>query len=129
MILILKSSFSSAHFYSQPQWSENKNREIFGRCYTPNGHGHNYTVEVGLLTNEDSYLIDKAKHKVTLEKLADNLDHKHLNFDILEFKDKNPTTENIALYFLDKLKETISEKKISYIKLYEMDNLWTEIHL
>lgn len=129
MILILKSPFSSAHFYSQPRWSEEKNKQTFGRCFTPYGHGHNYALEVGFIATEDSYLSDKDLYQKKLKALTDTLDHEHLNFVLPEFKDKNPTTENIALYFLDKLKETISEKNISYIKLFEMDNLWTEIHL
>lgn len=129
MILILKSPFSSAHFYAQSRWSEEKNKQKFGRCYTPYGHGHNYVLEVGFKTNEQDFLQDKEFYQETLKKLTDHLDHEHLNFEIPEFKSKNPTTENIALYFLDKLKDTISEKNISYIKLFEMDNLWTEIHL
>lgn len=129
MILALRKTFCSAHFYSQPLWDEQKNNDIFGRCYTPHGHGHNYTLEVGFVTNAESYLKDKEHFEILLKKLTAPLDHEHLNFVIPEFKDKNPTTENIALYFLDKLKETISEKDISYIKLFEMDNLWTEIHL
>lgn len=129
MILVLKSPFSSAHFYSQTQWSQEKNKQAFGRCYTPNGHGHNYVLEAAFITTEQSLLTDRKHYQETLNKLTNRLDHEHLNFVIPEFKNNNPTTENIALYFLDKLKETVSEKNISYIKLYETDNLWTEIHL
>lgn len=129
MILVLKSPFSAAHFYSQPGWDENKNKQIFGRCYTPYGHGHNYVLEVGFTTTAQNYLADKNAYQIILNELTARLDHEHLNFVIPEFKDKNPTTENIALYFLDKLKNKVSESDISFIRLYEMDNLWTEIQL
>ncbi|MGZ3772084.1 MAG: 6-carboxytetrahydropterin synthase [Pseudobdellovibrionaceae bacterium] len=129
MILVLRNHFSSAHLYSQNQWTEDKNKIVFGRCYTAYGHGHNYTLEVGFKTTEDNLSTDQNTYKDILKKLTNVLDHEHLNFVIPEFKEMNPTTENIALYFLDKLKTTVSEKNISYIKLFETDNLWTEIHL
>lgn len=129
MIIVLKSQFSAAHFYSQPLWDENKNKQVFGRCYTPYGHGHNYVLEVGFASNAENYLADKNTFQDMLAELTAPLDHEHLNFVIPEFRDKNPTTENIALYFLDKLKNRVSEENISFIRLYEMDNLWTEIQL
>lgn len=129
MILSLKSSFSSAHFYSQPEWSEAKNKEIFGRCHTPYGHGHNYVLEVGFHLHATDLPRQKDSYKKLLTKLTDALDHAHLNFVIPEFKKKNPTTENIALYFLEKLKNATPRGSIAYIRLYEMDNLWTEIRL
>ncbi|XGC82456.1 6-carboxytetrahydropterin synthase [Bdellovibrio bacteriovorus] len=129
MILTLSTTFSSAHFYAQKEWSEEQNQKNFGRCYTPYGHGHNYKLEVGF---KMSGLLDLEKrnfYQETLKVLTSPLDHEHLNFVIPEFKDKVPTTENISLYLLEKLKLSIDEKQISYLRLYEMDNLWTEIRL
>lgn len=126
MILSLKSSFSSAHFYEQPLWDKTQNENTFGRCYTPYGHGHNYVLEVGFNTHD---LESKTRYQNLLTQLTTRLDHEHLNFVIPEFKDKIPTTENIALYFLEKLKKVVSEKELSYLRLYEMDTLWTEIRL
>lgn len=128
MILALKSTFSSAHFYNQPAWDQTTNENTFGRCYTPYGHGHNYTLEVGFMLHLED-LSRKNEYLTTLTQLTTRLDHEHLNFVIPEFKNTVPTTENIALYFLDKLKAYYTESEISYIRLYEMDNLWTEIHL
>ncbi|NUN07202.1 MAG: 6-carboxytetrahydropterin synthase [Bdellovibrio sp.] len=128
MILALKSTFSSAHFYNQPAWDQTTNENTFGRCYTPYGHGHNYTLEVGFKLHLED-LSRKNEYLTTLTQLTTRLDHEHLNFVIPEFKNTVPTTENIALYFLDKLKAYYTESEISYIRLYEMDNLWTEIHL
>ncbi|WP_374028675.1 6-carboxytetrahydropterin synthase [Bdellovibrio bacteriovorus] len=129
MILTLVSSFSSAHFYSQPQWDEKKNLATFGRCYTRYGHGHNYKLEVGFRVAAAELSDKKESYQELLYRLTSILDHEHLNFVIPEFKEQIPTTENIALYFLNKLKLHVSEKDLSYLRLYEMDNLWTEIRL
>ncbi len=127
MILYIKSTFSSAHFYSRPEWSEQKNREVFGRCFTPFGHGHNYTLEVGFQSSPESFLNDQKTYQMVLNLLTEKLDHEHLNFVIPEFKTQIPTTENIAVYFMEKLQQRLSPEKIASVKLFEMDTLWTEI--
>lgn len=129
MILSLKQNFSSAHLYHQPLWSAEENLQHFGRCHTEYGHGHNYQLEVGFKITEENLKDRSEKYQDLLKTLCNKLDHEHLNFVIPEFKTKNPTTENIALYFLGKLKETLSEKDLSYIRLYETTDLWTEIRL
>lgn len=127
MILYLKKTFCSAHFYTQQNWSEEKNLEVFGRCHTTYGHGHNYTVEVGFQTEPSLIYSDRQAYGGILNALVHRLDHEHLNFVIPEFKNKVPTTENITLYFLDKLKEVLPAEKIYSVKLNEMEDLWTEI--
>lgn len=129
MILILKSPFSSAHLYSQPQWDETTNKATFGRCHTPYGHGHNYALEVGFVIKSADLKQKRASYQKLLKELTDRLDHEHLNFEIPEFKKTIPTTENIALYFLKKLTTSLPDKDISFLRLYEMDQLWTEIRL
>lgn len=129
MILTLSSSFNSAHLYHQPQWTDEKNREVFGRCFTPHGHGHNYTLEVKFYVTSSSYTFDQVRFKKILTKLTSVLDHEHLNFVIPEFKEKIPTSENIALYFLNKLKSEIPLEVLHGVKLYETETLWTEILL
>lgn len=128
MIITVQSSFSSAHFYAQPQWNEQLNRDAFGRCYTPFGHGHNYTLEVGFHSSS-SETSKVQSYQNLLTRLTDPLDHEHLNFVIPEFKESNPTTENIGLYFLEKLKQHLPAEQIAFVRLYEMENLWTEIRL
>lgn len=129
MIITLKSPFSAAHFYAQPQWDENKNLETFGRCHTPYGHGHNYVLEAGFHSSSDNWQQAANHYQTILNSLTGVLDHEHLNFEIPEFSSIVPTTENICLYFLDKLKNQIKSEEISYLRLYEMDNIWTEIRL
>ncbi|MFM6927409.1 MAG: 6-carboxytetrahydropterin synthase [Bdellovibrio sp.] len=129
MILTLKSGFSSAHLYHQPHWSSEENLKNFGRCFTEHGHGHNYTLEVGFHIEPDQVKEKLEAHNALLKRLTSTLDHEHLNFVIPEFQTTIPTTENIALYFLGKLKGSLSEKEIAHIRLYEMNDLWTEIQL
>ena len=129
MILTLQSGFSSAHLYHQPLWSSEENLKNFGRCFTKHGHGHNYTLEVGFNIGPDQVKEKLEEYKSLLKQLTSALDHEHLNFVIPEFQKTIPTTENIALYFLKKLKASLSEKEIAHIKLYEMNDLWTEIQL
>ncbi|WP_413581567.1 6-carboxytetrahydropterin synthase [Bdellovibrio sp. HCB288] len=127
MILTLQSGFSAAHLYHQPLWSSEENLKNFGRCFTEHGHGHNYTLEVGFHLTEGEVQVKLEEYKSLLKNLTSFLDHEHLNFVIPEFKTTIPTTENIALYFLEKLKEHLPEKQIAHIRLYETSDIWTEI--
>lgn len=127
MILTLKSPFSSAHFYHQPAWDDERNRTTFGRCFTPYGHGHNYTLEVSFQVSPGTWLTERSELQNLLNSLTTVLDHEHLNFVIPEFQQKVPTTENIALYFMDKIQAHLPADKIVRLRLFEMDNLWTEI--
>lgn len=121
-IITLKGQFSAAHFYKNEAWTEEKNREVFGKCFTPHGHGHDYRVEVSWqsfdLTNDIPHL------QKQLDALCESLDHKHLNHDIDSFTKKIPTTENIILY----LNEQLSDLKPLRIRLYESPELYTEMN-
>ena len=123
--LTVKSHFSSAHLYHQPLWSDKKNREVFGRCFTEHGHGHNYTLEVTFTASIENILVQVQRKQNLLDGLTKILDHEHLNFVIPEFKNKVPTTENIALYFSSKLKN----EKVIQLRVYEMTDLWAELNL
>ncbi|KYG63959.1 6-pyruvoyl tetrahydropterin synthase [Bdellovibrio bacteriovorus] len=129
MMLTLSVPFSSAHLYHQPQWSDEKNRQVFGRCFTKHGHGHNYVLETKFYVTSASCLDDETRYRKILNQLVAVLDHEHLNFVIPEFKEKIPTTENIALYFLEKLKSEVPLEVLHSVKLYETETLWTEILL
>lgn len=129
MILTLQETFSSAHLYNQPLWSPEQNRQQFERCFTPYGHGHNYKLQLGFEVNEETLLDLKIKYQNLIHSLCEKLDHEHLNFVIPEFKTQIPTTENIALYFQKKIQSQLADNSLRFIRLYEMDNLWTEIQL
>jgi 6-pyruvoyltetrahydropterin/6-carboxytetrahydropterin synthase len=96
-----RETFNAAHRLFHKDWSEEKNSEIFGKCSYPNYHGHNYVIEVWLEGNIDpttGYLMDlKLLKKVIQEEVCERFDHKNLNLDCIEFKDRIPTAENIAV--------------------------------
>ena len=119
MIHFFSFQFSSAHFYHQPAWSKEKNQKVFGACYDPHGHGHNYRLDVGV-----KGLTAKETIAQALNPVLKTLDHHHLNFEIEWFKKNVPTTENIALFIADKIKTSIPDLKV--IRLYEAPDLWVE---
>jgi 6-pyruvoyltetrahydropterin/6-carboxytetrahydropterin synthase len=121
--LILSEIFSSAHLYHQKAWSNAENQACFGKCFTEHGHGHNYRLEVAFTSPQAPHEeLQRAVRATT-----DLLDHQHLNFVVPDFKSTIPTTENIAIYLLKKLQERSPAEQISYIKLFEMNDLWVEI--
>ena len=94
----IESRFSCAHFYKQIAMSDSENLKIFGKCFTEYGHGHNYKLQVGFKGEANENLEQIVKGVVQ------KIDHEHLNFVIDEFKTTIPTTENISLYLLQKIK-------------------------
>lgn len=131
MIITFKTEFSSAHFYHQPKWDAQKNKEQFGKCFTPHGHGHNYQLYMNFKYDPKVHAsleeFQKTQQKV-LDLICEELDHKHLNHDIEFFKTHIPTTENISVYVLDRVRKYSKVSPI-HLKLKEMDSLWTEIQL
>lgn len=125
----VQSEFSAAHFYNQPKWSAEKNKQQFGKCYSPYGHGHNYQLILEFENqNPKDLLTEKNSLQIAIQQLTEKLDHKHLNHEIDFFKHHIPTTENIAVYLLDTLKKN-SLKQPTKLILKEMDSLWVEIQL
>tara|TARA_B100000795_G_C22426285_1_gene296401 strand:+ start:110 stop:520 length:411 start_codon:yes stop_codon:yes gene_type:complete len=118
-----KSHFNAAHRLYRPDWDDDKNNAVFGKCNNPNFHGHNYELEVGVtgdIDQETGFLIDIIELKnIIKEEVEDYLDHKNLNLDIPEFKELNPTMENIAVLIWDKLNaSSLGRFKVS-VTLYE----------
>ncbi len=126
--------FSSAHLYDQKKFSREENLATFGRCHTPHGHGHNYVLEIfveGRIDERTKMVIDLTDLDSILLTVTDPLDHQHLNFDVAEFKEKVPTTENIALYLREKVRIELQTRhpslKLKRLRLFETDDLWVEI--
>ncbi len=118
-----KANFNSAHRLHNPNWDEKTNTEVFGLCNNPNYHGHNYDVIVklvGEVDEETGYLFDlKILNDLIKSEIIDRFDHKNLNLDTLEFKNLNPTAENIARIIYELLREKIDLKYELEITLYE----------
>ena len=122
--------FNSAHRLHNPNWSEEKNQKIFGKCNNPNYHGHNYDLEVkviGICDPSTGYVIDaKVLSDLIKEKVLDRFDHKNLNLDTEEFKTLNPTAENIAMIIYNILVAELDENLDLKIKLYETARNYVE---
>lgn len=128
--VIRKEHFNAAHRLHNKHWSKEKNDLIFGKCNNPNYHGHNYDLEVkiiGFCDNETGYVIDtKILSKIINKQVIDKLDHKNLNLDVPEFKDLNPTAENIAFVIYNLLRIKLDETLELKIKLYETRKNYVE---
>ncbi|GAK76924.1 MULTISPECIES: 6-pyruvoyl trahydropterin synthase family protein [Nonlabens] len=120
-----KAHFNAAHRLHRPDWSDQKNAAIFGKCNNPNFHGHNYDLEVGVtgeVDPETGYLIDlKILKDVIKSEVEDAFDHKNLNIEVPDFKTLNPTAENIAYVIYNKIKAKLDSKYDIEIKLYETE--------
>ena len=118
-----KAHFNAAHRLFNPNWSDKRNTEIFGKCNNPNFHGHNYELIVsvtGTINPETGYVIDMSLLKqIIKEEIEDNLDHKNLNLDVVEFKSIIPTAENISIYIYNKIKSRLDSNLDLEIILYE----------
>lgn len=122
--------FNAAHRLHNPEWSEEKNQQVFGKCNNPNYHGHNYNLEVGVFGEIDSatgYVYDlKVLSDLIEDKVLNRFDHKNLNLDVPEFKNLNPTAENIVVVIYNLLRSEIDEKFDLKIKLYETERNYVE---
>jgi len=125
-----KEHFNAAHRLHNPNWDAEKNKIIFGKCNNPNYHGHNYdlTVEVeGEIDPETGYVIDiKILSDIIKEQVTDRFDHKNLNLDVSEFKDLNPTAENIAVVIWNLIRQKLDSKFTLTIRLYETERNFVE---
>ena len=125
-----KAHFNAAHRLHNPNWTEEKNRAVFGKCNNPNYHGHNYDLIVkvtGEIDQETGYVIDmKVLSDLVKELIEDRFDHKNLNLDTEEFKSLNPTAENIAVVCWNLLRPKIDENKNLSVVLYETPRNFVE---
>ena len=126
-----KEHFNAAHRLHNPNWSDVKNQEVFGKCNNPNYHGHNYELEVtviGFVDKETGYVIDtKQLSDLIKDNVLELFDHKNLNLDVAAFKNLNPTVENIAIVTYTILKPLLGENYELKIKLYETPRNFVEI--
>lgn len=118
-----KAHFNAAHRLYRPDWNDEKNSQIFGKCSNPNFHGHNYDLTVsvtGEIDPETGFLIDlKILKDIIKAQVEDYLDHKNLNLEIQEFKELNPTAENIAVVIYNRIKTVLEPKFDLEVTLYE----------
>ncbi len=118
-----KAHFNAAHRLFRPDWDEDTNNRVFGKCNNPHFHGHNYELIVsisGEIDPETGFVMDlKVLKDLIKSEVEDALDHKNLNLEVPEFKELNPTAEHIAIVVWNKLRPHIAENKDLEVILYE----------
>jgi len=125
-----KEHFNAAHRLHNPEWTDEMNEKVFGKCNNPNYHGHNYELEVKLVGEPDpqtGYVMDmKQLSTIIHENVLDRFDHKNLNLDTEEFKHFNPTAENIVVVIYNLLRAKIDARFYLQVRLYETPRNYVE---
>ena len=123
--------FAASHRLYCPSMSEEENRALFGKCANPNGHGHNYVVEVTVRGTPDpttGRIVDiQEMESIVKEQVVDRFDHKHLNLDCPEFADLNPSVENITTVIWELLDGQLEPARLSKIRVWETPKTYAEI--
>ncbi len=118
-----KAHFNAAHRLYKEGWTDDKNKQVFGKCSNPNYHGHNYELEVGVTGDVDpetGFLIDlKILKDVIYKEVEIPFDHKNLNLEVPAFKNLNPTVENIAIEIYNRMSKSLDSRFAITVKLYE----------
>jgi 6-pyruvoyltetrahydropterin/6-carboxytetrahydropterin synthase len=133
ILLTRRATFSASHYYWNPEWPQEKNEAVFGRCANRNGHGHNYTLEVTVAGEPDpvsGFVVDLKWLKDVIEReVLSVYDHRHLNLEVPEFATAIPTTENIAIAVwkrLDGPVNAVAGATLSRVRIYETDDIFAD---
>lgn len=120
--------FSAAHRMFREEWTEEQNRNIFGKCSNPNWHGHDYELHVtvkGVLNDDYGFFMNISSLKqIIKERIIDKVDHKNINLEVSFMKGKIATTENLAIAIWDELKPAIEKEGaiLHCVKICETEN-------
>ncbi|MCB0311259.1 MAG: 6-carboxytetrahydropterin synthase [Bdellovibrionales bacterium] len=105
--------FCASHTLNQPAWSLEKNLDVFGKCANPNGHGHNYELEVhvgGKLDPLTNMIVDvNVIERLVMELIVNDIDHKNLNTDVTWLEGVIPTSEGLVDLFWERLSPAINK--------------------
>jgi len=132
IFLTRRATFSAAHYYWNPGWTAEENVRVFGKCANRNGHGHNYTLEVTVAGEPDpvtGFVVDLKWLKDVIERqVLDAWDHRHLNLETEDFRDRVPTTENLAIAAWQRLTPELSKAKVelSRVRIWETPEIFAE---
>jgi len=125
-----KEHFNAAHRLYNPDWDEATNNDVFGKCALPHYHGHNYELEVKIVGEPDAktgYVMDmKSLSDLIKREIHSRFDHKNLNLDTKEFKNLNPTAENIVIVIYNLLRPHIDANMEMQVRLYETPRNFVE---
>ena len=127
-----KEHFNAAHRLHNPAWNDARNEATFGKCNNPHYHGHNYELIVrltGEVDPETGYVYDmKRLSDLIKREILDIFDHRNLNLDTAEFRQLNPTAENIAVVSWNRLRPHIESRLALSVTLYETERNFVEYH-
>jgi len=130
--LTRKAEFSASHYYHNPEITPEENQRIFGKCNNPNGHGHNYTLEVtvkGKVDDRSGFVVDlKQLKEIMNREVIDAMDHRFLNKEVADFKDRIPTTENLAISIWGRLKPKLNLAELHRVRVYETPDLFVDYY-
>ena len=122
--------FNAAHRVHNPALSEAENTTLFGKCNNPNGHGHNYELEVSVEGEVDArtgYVIDLGHLRALVERdVIGLLDHRNLNLDVDFLRGINPTSENIVVAIWRALQPVVSPGRLTKLRLWETENNYVD---
>jgi len=128
--VVRREHFNAAHRLYRKDWNDEQNTSTFGKCSLPNYHGHNYELEVKVVGEVDAdtgYVMDiKKLSDLVNETVLEKFDHRNLNVDVAEFKNLNPTAENIAIVIYNILRPHIKEQHDLFIRLFETPRNFVE---
>ena len=130
VLLTKRIEFAAAHRYIKPEWDEAKNHAVFGPCYNPPAHGHNYLLEVtvgGEVDPKTGMVINLFDLKRVLLGVIEEFDHKNLNLDMPYFHSQVPTSENLARVLWTKLAAQKDIGTLQSVRLYEDEDLYSEV--
>ncbi len=126
MLVTRREHFSASHRLFNPEWTDERNQEVFGKCANPSGHGHNYVLEVTVAGEVDpvtGYVIDlKVLKEIIRREVIEKVDHKNLNVDVDFLNGVNPTAENIAKTIWVRLEKNISSGRLHSVRIQETQN-------
>jgi 6-pyruvoyltetrahydropterin/6-carboxytetrahydropterin synthase len=132
VFLTRKAEFSASHYYHNPEFTQEENQRIFGKCNNPHGHGHNYTLEVtvkGQVDKRSGFVVDLKELKDIMNReVIDALDHRFLNKEVPEFAEAIPTTENLAISIWERLKPKLKLAELHRIRVYETPDLFVDYY-
>ncbi len=130
--LTRKAEFSASHYYHNPEFTPEENQRVFGKCNNPNGHGHNYTLEVtvkGKIDDRSGFVVDlKQLKEIMNREVIDAMDHRFLNKEVADFKDRIPTTENLAISIWSRLKPKLNLAELHRVRVYETPDLFVDYY-
>ena len=122
--------FNAAHRLHNPALSDAENCALFGKDNNPNGHGHNYALEVSVADDVDDrtgYVMDLGElRRIVEEKVIDKLDHRHMNTDVDFLRGLNPTSENVVVACWHALAPRIPRGRLVRLRLHETENNYVE---